>query len=189
LEGVFLNMAITIKLEKSGRSIGYLSVLGFLFLLCTLAMIVKIAVDTYRENKHAKWPGVVATITQQGVRQFMNGRHEAWRIESEVRYAVDGEELTSNIHSGIGNFLEERAMRRWAAQHPPGTSLPIRDDPDHYNIVVPETGDMPETGSQVPADLKAILIFSILSIILIIIGRSLQRRQGTTNKAGGDLFQ
>ncbi len=128
-------MAITVKLEKSKQSIGYLSIITFFFLLCALATTVKTAVDVNREHKHSQWPSVIATITQQHVRQFMNGRHEAWRIESEVRYEVDNEVLTSNLHSGIGNILDERVMRRWAAQHPPGTALPIRYDPISTTIL------------------------------------------------------
>ena len=171
-------MAITIELEKSKRSVGFLRLLGFLFALCALAMIFKTALDAFQENLHAKWPRAVAIITQQGVRNFMNGRHEAWRIESEVRYTVEGVERTADVRSGIGNLLEEKAMRRWAAQHPPGSSLLVRYDPQHHNTVVPDTAeDMPESGPQVPDDLKAVLLFSILSMTLMTIGRRLERRQ------------
>jgi hypothetical protein len=169
-------MVITLKLEKSGRSFGYLSILGFLFVLITLIMIGKTAADTYRESRQAKWPSVVATITQQVVRKY-SGRHDVWRIESEVRYSVDGETLTSNIHSRVGDSTEMRAMRNWASQHPPGTPLPVRYDPQHHNIVVPVAGDMPESGPQVPDDLTAVLIFLLLSAALVTIGRVLRRRQ------------
>ena len=122
-------------------------------------------------EKAAKWPGVVATITKQNVRQFRNGRDEAWRIESQVRYMVGGVELTSNVRSGIGGFLDERAMRKWTSQHPSGTPLPIRYDPDHNNIAVPDMGAMPESGTQVQSDVKSVLFFFILSIILLTVGR------------------
>jgi hypothetical protein len=169
-------MAITFRYEKSSRSYGYLSVLGFVFVLGALLMIVKTATDTYQESKQAKWPSVVATITQQVVRKY-SGRHDVWRIESEVRYSVDGETLTSNMHSRVGGFTELRAMRSWASQHQPGTPLPVRYDLQHHNTVVPDAGDMPESGSQVPDDLMTVLIFLLLSIALVTIGRILQRRQ------------
>ena len=174
-------MAITIKLEKSKRPVGYLRLLGFLFALCALAMIFKTVFYTYQEKMHAKWPTVVATITQQGVRKFMNGRHEAWRIESEVRYTVEGLEVTADISSGIGNLLEEKMMRKWASQHPPGTSLVVRYDPQHHDIVVPDTaGDMPESGPRARDDLKGILLFLVLSGACITIGRWVERRQKPT---------
>jgi hypothetical protein len=138
-------------------------------------MIVKTAVDTYQENRHAKWPTVTATITQQAVRHFMNGRDEAWRIESEVRYTVEGVEMTANFHSGIGNLLEERAMRTWAAQHPPGTSLLVRYDPQHHDRIIPDAGAMPGSEPQVPDDLKGTILFFILTTACIIIGRVPQR--------------
>ncbi len=119
---------------------------------------------------------MVATITQQVVRKY-TGRHDVWRIESEVCYSLDGEKLTSNIHSRVGGFTELKAMRGWASQHQPGTSLPVRYDPQHHNTVVPDAGDMPESGTQVPDDLKTILIFVPLSIAFVTIGRVLQRKQ------------
>jgi hypothetical protein len=142
-------------------------------------MVVKIAIDAYQESEHAKWPSVVATITQQTVRKFIDpkNRSEVWRIESELRYTLNGEELTSNIHSRTAGSTELRAMRSWVSQHPPDTSLPVRYDPQHHDTAVPDAGDMPESGPQVLDDLKAILLFLLLSIACITIGRVLQRRR------------
>lgn len=67
-------------------------------------------------------------------------------------------------------------MRRWASQHQPGTSLPVRYDPQHRNKVVPDAGDMPESGTQVPDDQKMILIFLLPSVALITVSRMLQRQ-------------
>jgi hypothetical protein len=170
-------MAITIRVEKSRRSVVYLKLLGYLFILCALALIIATVVDAYKEYKHAQWPRVSATITKQTVRHLMNGRHEAWRVESEVHYTVEGLEMTANVSSGIGSFWEERAMRSWAAQHPPGTSLMVRYDPKNHETVVPDTvGDMPKSGPQVPDDLKGVLLFLVLSAACITMGRLLERR-------------
>lgn len=139
-------------------------------------MILKAPMDAYRESRQAKWPSVVATITQQTVRKTYSRGYQ-WRIETEVRYTVDGEELTSSIHSRVASSGEERDMYRWASQHPPGSPLPLRFDPQHHNMVVLDGGDMPESGSQVTGDLQMLLIFSILSVTLITIGRVLQRRR------------
>jgi hypothetical protein len=139
-------------------------------------MIVKTPIDVYRESGQAKWPSVVATITQQTVRKTYSRGYQ-WHIETEVRDSVDGEELTPSIHSRVESSGEERDMYRWASQHPPGTPLPIRYDPQDHNTVVLDAGDMPESGSLVPGDLKMLLIFSALSITLIAIGRVLRSRQ------------
>ena len=139
-------------------------------------MILKTPIDAYRESQQTKWPCVVATITQQTVRRTYSRGYQ-WHIETEVRYTVDGEELTSSIHSRVASSGEERDMYRWASQHPPGTPLPLRFDPQHHNMVVLDAGDMPESGSQVPGDLQMLLIFSVLSATLVTIGRVLQRRR------------
>ena len=169
-------MALALRLGRSGQPIGYLSVLGFLFVLCALVMIAKTAIDAYRETKQAKWPSVVATVTQSNVRKTYRKGYE-WQIETEVRYLVDGKEQASSIHSRVASSGDEREMYRWVSQHPPGTQLPIRHDPDHQGTVVPDAGDMPETGSQVVGDLQMLLIFSVLSVALIAIGRVLRGRQ------------
>jgi len=174
-------MTISLRHGKSGQKVtlaGWLRLLGFFFGVCALVAIVKTVIDTYQESEHAKWPSVAATITQQTVRKIPAGSHGEWYIESVLRYSVDGEELTSSTHSGGGAFWEEFSMRRWASRHPPGTSLPIRYDPQHHNTVVADAGDMPESGAQVPGDLKMILIFLLPSIALVATGRVLQRRQG-----------
>ena len=168
-------MAITLRYEKSGqsRSLVY-PMFGFLFAVVALVMIVKTPIDVYRENNQTKWTSVVATITQQTVRRTYSRGYQ-WHIETEVRYTVDGEEMTSSIHSRVASSGEERDMYRWVSQHPPGTLLPLRYDPQHHNMVVLDGGDMPESGSQVPGDLQLLLIFSVLSVTLITIGHLLQR--------------
>jgi hypothetical protein len=140
-------------------------------------MVVKTVIDAYQEHKHAEWPSAVATITQETVRKIPAGSRGEWYIEFTLRYSVDGKDLTSNTHSRGGAFWEESSMRRWASRHPPGTLLPIRYDLEHPNTVVPDAGDMPESGPQVPDDLKAILLASALSIILLTIDRVIERKQ------------
>lgn len=153
---------------------GWLRLIGFFLGVCALVAPVKTGVNTYQENVHAKWPSAVATITQQTVRKIPAGSHGEWYIESLLRYSVDGEELTSSTHSGGGAFWEEFSMRRWASRHPSGTSLPIRYDPQHHNTIVPDAGDMPESGPQVSDDLKTILIFLLPSIALVTTSRVLR---------------
>jgi len=178
-------MAITLRYEKASGSWSLVpSVFGFAFGVVALLLIVKIRIDVYRENKQAKWPSVVATITQSTVRKSYHKGYE-WHIETEVRYLVDGKEQTSSIHSRVASSGDEREMYQWASQHPPGTPLPIRYDPEHHDTVVPDARDMPETGSQVLGDWQMLLIFSVLSVTLIAIGRVLRGRReesGTLNR-------
>jgi hypothetical protein len=178
-------MTISLRYNKSGQKVtlaGWLRLIGFFLGVCALVAIVKTGINTYQESEHAKWPSVVATITQQTVRNIPAGSHGEWYIESVLRYSVDGEELTSSTHSGGGAFWEEFSMRRWASRHPPGTSLPIRYDPQHHNTIVPDAGDMPESGPQVSDDWKTILIFLLASIALVTTGRVLRAQAGSKPK-------
>lgn len=178
-------MAITLRRGKSSGSWPFVSfVFGFAFGFVALLLIVTIPLDVYRENKQAQWPSVLATITQSNVLKTYRKGYE-YRIEAGVRYLVDGKEQASSIHSRVASFGDEREMYRWVSQHPPGTPLPIRYDPDRHDTVVPDAGDMPETGSQVPGDSQMLLLFSALSAALIAIGRVLRGRQeesGTLNR-------
>ena len=61
-------MAITLRYEKSSGSWSVVpSVFGFVFGVVALLLIAKIPIDVYRDNKQAKWPSVVATITQSTI--------------------------------------------------------------------------------------------------------------------------
>jgi hypothetical protein len=148
--------------------------------LCALATCVKTAIDTYKENAEAKWPSVIATITRQAVGQSFVGRYNSrsvWYTQSELRYNVGGQELRSSIRSRTSSS-QRAAMRKWVSQHQPGTSLAIRYNPQHHDIVVPDAGDMPESGPEAPDDLKMFFLFLLPSMGLITAGRALQRRQG-----------
>jgi hypothetical protein len=171
-------MTIALKYENTSQSRSLApSIFGYAFGIVVLLIMIRLPIDVYRESNQAKWLTAVATIRQQTVQKSYRRGGDEWHIETELRYSIDGEEFTSSIHSRVGSFGEERNMYRWASQHQPGTLLPIRYDPEHHNIVVPEAGDMPETGSEVPGDFKMLLIFSVLSVTLIAVGRALRRRQ------------
>ena len=188
-------MAVAIRIGKSERRVSISGVLGFLLGACALVAMVKTAIDTYQEGMQSKWPSVVATITNQSVVEAPSGRRKVWYILTELSYSVDGEPLASSIRSRVTYSTEERAaMREWASRHQPGTSLMVRYDPQHRDNVVPsmgsksgsdsgpnaekDTGDMPETGSQLLDDRNMFFIFFLSSISLIAISRVLQRRQG-----------
>jgi hypothetical protein len=155
-----------------------LLVVGSLLGLCAVIAFGKIAVDAYKENAEAKWPRVIATITGQAVGESFVGRYKSrsvWYIQSELRYSVGGQELTSSVRSRTSSS-QNAAMRKWVTQHQPGTYLAIRYDPQHLDIAIPDAVDMPESGPEAPDDLKMFLVFLLPSIALITVGRALQRR-------------
>jgi Protein of unknown function (DUF3592) len=153
-------------------------VVGFLLGLCALATCVRTVIDAYKESAEARWPRVNATITRQAIGESFVGRYHdrsVWYIQSELRYSVRGQELTSSVRSRTSSS-ERAAMRKWVAQHQPGTYLAIRFDPQHHDVAIPDAGDMPESGPEAPDDLKMFLLFLLPSIALITVGRALQRR-------------
>lgn len=155
-----------------------LLVVGSLLGLCSLTTCVRTVIDAYRENDEAKWPRVIATITRQAVGESFVGRYKSrsvWYIQSELRYSVGGQELTSSVRSRTSSS-QNAPMRKWVARHQPGTYLAIRYDPQHHDTAIPDAGDMPESGPEAPDDLKMFLLFLLPSIALITAGRALQRR-------------
>jgi hypothetical protein len=180
-------MTIAVKLEKSDQRIGFVKVLGYILVFCTLVLIAMTAVDTYKENLHAHWPSAVATIIQQTVQKIPTGSRGEWYIESAVRFSVGGEELKSSARSGGGAFWEEFAMRRWASQHPPGTSLSIRYDPQHPSHIVPDAGTMPGSEPQEEQDLGLTLLFMFLSAACMTIGRVLPSKQEESSALNRDI--
>jgi len=178
--GEVLDTTLSLQHRKSapvGLSFRLL-VVGFLLGLCALATGVKTAVDAYKENAEAKWPRVIATITRQAVGESFVGRYNSrsvWYIQSQLRYSVGGQELTSSVRSRTSSS-QRAAMRKWVARHQPGTCLAVRYDPKYHDIAIPDAGDMPESGPEAPDDLKMFLIFLLPCIALITAGRALQRR-------------
>lgn len=169
-------MGIAIRMEKSAQPPSYLSIVGWVLAFAAVVFMIKLPIDAYRESRIARWPGVVATVTQQSVQRIPSGRNTAWRIEGVVRYSIAGETRTSGIRSRVGGFDDRRAMREWVSRHGPGSSMPVRYDPQHPEMVVADGGDMPESGPQVPDDLMAVALLSLLSVVLITAGRALQSR-------------
>lgn len=167
-------MAITLRYEKSSQSWSFVSfIFGFAFSVVALLLIVKIPIDVYRDSTQRKWPSVVATIKQSTVQRTYHRGYE-WRIETEVQYLADGKEQNSSINSRVASSGDETEMYQWVSQHPRGTAMRIRYDPEHHDTAVPDVGNMPETGSQVTGDLKMLLMFSVLSVILLTVGRVLR---------------
>jgi hypothetical protein len=177
--GEVLDTTLSLQHRKS-EPVGLafrLLVVGSLLGLCALATCVKTAVDAYKENAEAKWPKGIATITRQAVGESFVGRYKprsVWYIQSELRYSVGGQELTSSVRSRTSSS-EKAVMRKWVARHQPGTFLAIRFDPRHHDIAIPDASDMPESGPEAPDDLKMSLLFLLPSIALITVGRALQR--------------
>jgi hypothetical protein len=101
-------------------------------------------------------------------------------------FCVGAEELRSNTRSGGGAFWEEFSMRRWASQHPPGTSLSIRYDPQHPGNIVPGAGTMPGSEPQAEQDLGLTLLFMFLSAACMTIGRVLQSRREESSMLNRD---
>jgi hypothetical protein len=177
-------MSVALQVEKTTTTVRSLALLGYFFVLCAFIGILKISVDAYRENQQSNWPRGVATITQRTVRKIPTGNRGEWFIELALRYDVSGEEMASSTRSRGGAFWEEISMRRWAAGHPLGTPLRIRYDPQHPLVVVPDEEDMPESGPQVPDDLKMILLFAILYAACVNLARLFQGGQQTVLRSG-----
>jgi Protein of unknown function (DUF3592) len=165
-------MAINLTLAKGNRATSYLAIFQVIFVLCALAMIAKTLIDTYREKQHAKWPGAVGTIMPPGVRIVPARNHDEWYIELPMSYSVGGHRLAAGVRSQGGALWEELPMRRWAAAHPPGTSLPIRYDPEQPSHIVVAAGAMPDSEPQSPGDLKVTLLFMALAAICMVIRRA-----------------
>ena len=100
--------------------------------------------------------------------------------------SVGGEDLRSSTRSGGGAFWEEFSMRRWASQHPPGTSLSIRYDPQHPGNIVPDAGTMPGSEPQAEQDLGLTVPFMFLSAACMTVGRVLQSRREESNTLNRD---
>jgi hypothetical protein len=168
-------MGVAVRVDKSPRFPGLVGIAGWVLAFAAFVFLIKTPIDAFRESRIAKWPSVTATVIRLSLRRYWTRHETSWRIEGLVRYRIAGEVLTSSIQSRTGGLDVQRAMREWVARHGPGTSFPVRYDPQHEDTVVPYGGDMPESGPQVPNDVIWLVVLSLLSAGLITGGRVLRR--------------
>jgi len=115
-----------------------------LFALAVAAIFTIGLLSNRMDNyKRSKWPRVRATIKDCSVRQLKRRKSVGgfyYRIECDATYILNGQEQRGGI-SSLPATYEHRTggswaypgideLRAWVRQHPPGTEVIARSDPE-----------------------------------------------------------
>lgn len=140
---------ITVWPTNGGTNVqGIVRVFGLFAGVCAVFALVVTGTDMWREYAQKSWPASTATLQRCSVDPYYPFRRDGggvvWNIDCRVTYPARGEQVASRIRSrSARGDAEVERMRRWVAQHRPGSPITVHYDPADPQSAVLTAADMP----------------------------------------------
>jgi hypothetical protein len=146
---------------------------------CTIFALVVTASQAWQEHAQARWPEEMGRIEKCGLERTGFNRRQLYHIRCRLSFSAGFEQNVATICSAsvpsanvwqyppnqIGPF------EQWVDEHPPGTPIHLRYDPDLRTKAVLTTDYMPRGGPQTPNNLKLLGICGVSFVVLLTIAR------------------
>ncbi|HXY07711.1 MAG TPA: DUF3592 domain-containing protein [Terriglobales bacterium] len=147
--------------------------------LCTIFAAVVTAAQAWQEHAQARWPEVTAHVDRCGLDQTSSGRREKYYIHCRLSYAVGAEQNVANVYSinvpspNVWQYPSNQIepFVEWVGEHPPGTPIVVRYDPDNHTKVVLVANYMPWDGPRTPSNIKQLEVWAGSFLVLVTIAR------------------
>jgi len=147
--------------------------------LCTIFAAVVTAAQAWQEHAQARWPEVTAHVDRCGLDQTSSGRREKYYIHCRLSYAVGAEQNVANVYSinvpspNVWQYPSNQIepFAEWVGEHPPGTPIVVRYDPDKHTKVVLVANYMPWDGPRTPSNIKQLEVWAGSFLVLVTIAR------------------
>jgi hypothetical protein len=148
--------------------------------LCTIFASVVTAAQAWQEHAQARWPEVTAFVDKCGLNQTSSGRREKFYIRCRLSYAVGAQQNVANVYSSnvpspkIWQYPPNQIgpLEEWVDQHPPGTPIVVRYNPDDHRKVVLVANDIPPHGGpRTPRNVRLLEVCVGSFLVLLIIAR------------------
>jgi len=160
-----------------------LMVLVVLSGLCSIFASVVTAAQAWQEHAQARWPEVTARVDSCSLDQTSTDRLERYYIDCRLSYAVGAEQHATNIYSSnvpspeIWQYPPNQIapFEDWVNDHPQGTPIVVRYDPDDHTKVVLVAANMPRGGPRTPNNLKLLEFLAGTFLVLLTIARITRR--------------
>ena len=165
-----------------------LSVLvGFLG-LCTLFISVVTIAQALQEQSQSHWPQATARVEKCALTQSSTGRRQRYYIRCRLTYPDGFEQNAPTITSGYAPGREVwqyppnqiAPLENWIDDHPPGSPIVIRYDPNNHKQVLLTSNYMPPLGGpKTPNNVRLLTVVASSFLIGLLVAR-LTRPQSDT---------
>jgi hypothetical protein len=148
--------------------------------LCTLFVSVVTLAQAWQEHAQSHWPQVTGRIEKCDLAQSSTGKRQRYRIRCRLSYPVGIEQDAATIYSGYAPSRDVQQyppnqiapLEIWTDEHPPGTPIVIRYDPNNHRQVLLTSNYMPPLGGpKTPNNIKLLTIVAASFLIGLVIVR------------------
>jgi uncharacterized protein DUF3592 len=170
-----------------------LMVLVLFFGLCTVFAAVVTAAQAWQEHVQARWPEVTARVDDCGLTRTSTREREMFYIRCRLNYTVGAEQHAATIYSirvpsrELWQYPPNQIapFEDWVSNHPQGTPIVVRYDPDDHAKVAQWTTDMPRGGPHTPNNVKLLEVCAGGFLLLLTIARITRPRSPSQNGYSG----
>jgi Protein of unknown function (DUF3592) len=156
-----------------------LSVLVLLTGLCTIFALVVTVAEAWQEHAQTRWPEAIAHVERCGMVQTSTGRRNNYYIRCRLIYAVGDEQNVATIYSRnvpsteVWQYPRNQIApyEKWVGEHPPGTPIVVRYDPDNHSKIARLNIDMPSAGPRTPSNIKLLEVCAGSFLVLLAIAQ------------------
>jgi hypothetical protein len=148
--------------------------------LCTLFVLVVTLAQAWQEHSQSLWPLATGRVEKCALAQSSTGRRQRYRIRCRLSYPVGIEQNAANVYSGYAPSRDVwqyppnqiAPLETWIDEHPPGTPIVIRYDPNNHNRVLLTSNCMPPVGGpRTPSNIKLLTAVAAAFLVGLIIVR------------------
>jgi hypothetical protein len=147
--------------------------------LCMIFAGVVTAAEAWQEHAQEQWPEVTARVDSCRMEQSSTRRREMYSIHCRLSYTVGGKKNVANVYSSsapsrrVWQYPHDQIapLEEWVEEHPAGTLIAVRYNPDRPTKVVLVTADMPRGGPRTPNNLKQVGFWAGSFLVLLAIAR------------------
>jgi uncharacterized protein DUF3592 len=159
--------------------------------LCTVFAGVITAAEAWREHAEAQWPLTTACVDDCSMTRTSTSHRHRCYVRCRLSYEAGGTKSVANVYSSsapgrdVSQYPPNQIapLEEWIANHPPGTPIAIRYNPDQRTKVVLVATDLPGAALHTASNLRVLALFSGSFMVLFTVAwltrpRSLRKTNG-----------
>jgi hypothetical protein len=150
---------------------GWVALFGFFLGLCSLFALVVTTGEGWYEYSQSKWVETTAQIQQCRLEAYEANRESPVSIECRIDFRAGGEDIVTKVFSRSARPGQDGFMQDWLEEHPDGSSITARYNPENTRKVVLVTEDAGLWGPHTPVNLRLLGLFAAACLLTLAIAR------------------